>query len=427
VSLEPLRGFRDILPPESKKLATLMNRFSSLVESYGYKLVIPPTLERFELFALKSGEEIRRSMFTFSDKSGREVALRPEATASIARIYLKHLRALPKPIRIYYIVNCFRYENPQRARYREFWQAGVEVIGAYTVAYDFEVIKLLADYLSAVGLSKSAKIKIGNTRVYRGLFKAFGIEEETQDHILHLMDKKMYDKALSVVRSSTAKGDELASILSSLWDVANDITAALDVVSDYPEARQGVEELIALDVMLKDYGLPVEAYYDLSFARGLAYYTGIIFEAEVKGFEFSVAGGGRYDGLIGLYGGEDVPGTGFAVGLDRVLYVIDQLGLELEAEEQKVKVAIAVLKDDLAGYAAKVQKLLVTSRSGIEAVAFYDEKLGKLIPRLLDEGYTYLVVIGPREASEGKVTLKHLLRKQQVSVKLDELPNYIEA
>ncbi len=426
IQLDPLRGFRDVLPPESTRLLALMRLFSDVVESRGYQPVIPPTLERFELFALKSGEEIRNSMFTFRDKSGREVALRPEVTASIARIYLRHLRARPKPLRLYYIANCFRYENPQRARYREFWQAGVELLGAYSVASDFEVIALLADYVARAGLAKQARVKIGSTRVYRALFRAYGISEEVQDHILHLMDKKMYERALEVVRSSARNADELVRTLTSLWDNPGNVSQAMEVLEGVPQARAAVEELLALDKLIREYGLPLSYYYDLAFARGLAYYTGVIFEVEVEGFGFSIAGGGRYDGLVELYGGESLPGTGFAVGLDRLLYVMNSLGVEPSYVKPRRRVAIVALSEDLVGYAAKVQRLLTERVGGVSAALFYGEKLSKLIPRLLDEGYEYLVVVGPREAAEGKVTVKDLRRKVQETLELDELPGHVE-
>ena len=418
IQLEPLRGFRDLLPPDSEQLTYLANLFARIARRYGYREVKPPTLERFELFAVKSGEEIRNSMFTFRDKSGREVALRPEATASVARIYLRHLRGKPKPIRLYYIVNCFRYENPQRARYREFWQAGVELIGGEAPFYDVEVVKLLADYVEAVGLAGKARLKIGHTGLYRALFNRYGVEEEKQNHILHLMDKKMYDKALEEIRANAPP--QLAAVVSKLWEAPQNLQAALEAVEEVKEARKAVEELIYLDRALKSYGIGLPYYFDLSFARGLAYYTGIIFEVEVEGFGFSVAGGGRYDKLISIYGGEDVPSTGFAVGLDRVHYVLTEIGLELPVEQPKARVAVVPLSPELLGYALRVQDELLEVE-GVEAVLHVGDKLSKLIPRLLDQGYTHVAIIGEREAAKGTVSLRDLRARKQVEVELSKL------
>ncbi len=423
ISLEPLRGFRDLLPPESEELTTLAEIFADTARKHGYREVKPPTLERFELFALKSGEEIRNTMFTFKDKSGREVALRPEATASVARIYLRHLRGWPKPIRLYYIVNCFRYENPQRGRFREFWQAGVELIGAKDVSSDFEVIKLLYKYLEKVNAIHYVKIKIGNTRLYRRLFTIHGIPETVQDQILHYMDKKMYDKALMLARSSAKEPEKLTNVLKALWDEPTSLDAAVEAVKDIKPVREAVEELKILDKMVKAYGMK-NVYYDVSFARGLAYYTGIIFEAEAQGFGFSIAGGGRYDGLIGLYGGEDVPGTGFAVGLDRLHYVLRETGTEIVAWRPAAKAAVVAVEQDLLGVAARIQDKL-TSRGNVEAIIMFEKKLGKLIPKLLEQGYTHLVIVGPRELSENKVVVRDLRARRQEVVAIDDVEKYI--
>ncbi len=422
VNLDPLRGFRDILPPDSEELTSLAYIFRRLARRRGYREAIPPTLERFELFALKSGEEIRRSMYVFRDKAGREVAMRPEATASIARIYLKHLRAQPKPIRLYYVINCFRYEEPQYARYREFFQAGVELIGEKAPVGDVEVATLLYDYYREIGFERHIEIVAGSTGVYRALFSRYNVPEELQDHILHLMDKKEYEAALSKLREVSG---ELADIASRLWSIGSIDTEAsyreayslLRVASE--EAARHLEELRFFARVLAEQGARIRT--DLSFARGLAYYTGIIFEVKVPGFPVSIAGGGRYDTLIGLYGGEDMPATGFAIGLDRTLIALKDAGLEPPLiEKPSPKVAVVYLDRDVVSYALRVQRLL--SSWGFEASLHGERKLGRLLPRLAEEGYRYAVIVGRREAEEGKVSLRDLAARRQVTVSLDRLP-----
>ena len=422
VNLDPLRGFRDILPPDSEALTSLAYIFRRLARRRGYREAIPPTLERFELFALKSGEEIRRSMYVFRDKAGREVAMRPEATASIARIYLKHLRAQPKPIRLYYVINCFRYEEPQYARYREFFQAGVELIGEKAPVGDVEVATLLYDYYREIGFEKHIEIVAGSTGVYRALFAKYRVPEELQDHILHLMDKKEYDAALAKLREVNG---ELADIASRLWSIGSVDTESayqeaynmLKGVSE--EAAKHLEDLRFFAKVLSEQGARVRT--DLSFARGLAYYTGIIFEVKVPGFPVSIAGGGRYDTLIGLYGGEDMPATGFAVGLDRTLIAMRDAGLEPPIlEKPSPRVAVVYLDQSVVPYALRVQRML--SSWGFEASLYGEKKLGRLLPRLAEEGYRYAVIIGKREASEGRVSLRDLTARRQVTVPLDRLP-----
>ena len=180
IQLEPVRGMRDILPPDSEGINVLVHQFQYVAELYGYRYIIPPTVELFKLFAIKSGPEISKSMYVFSDKAGREVCLRPEFTASIARIYLKYLRAEPKPIKIYYIGSAFRYEEPQFARYREFIQAGVEYIGDSSIYSDLEQLMLLRDYYARINL-KDYAIKLGSVDILRTLLSGWGVPEKVQE------------------------------------------------------------------------------------------------------------------------------------------------------------------------------------------------------------------------------------------------------
>jgi histidyl-tRNA synthetase len=424
VRLDPLRGFRDILPPESTKLSRLASMFMEIAELHGFDEVKPPTLERFEIFALKSGEEIRRSMYVFRDKAGREVALRPEATASVARIYLKHLRGKPKPLKLYYVINCFRYEEPQRARYREFWQAGVEIIGAPGIEADFEAIKLLISFYRKIGMLDRIYLKIGTTRLYRTIFSHYNVPEEIQDHVLHLMDKGLYDEALEFLRQ---KGHgELAEKLETIWNRRESIEQAASIASEItPEAQAAIKELAAIVDMIRQYEPRLDIRVDLSFARGLAYYTGIIYEVKVPGFPVSIAGGGRYDNLIKLYGEEDVPGTGFAIGLDRTLAAMEELGRDSSLLPSRPRAAIVVLSGSYMPYAAHVQDILI--EQGITAsILSQTTRLPKLIPKLAKQGYHYIVIIGEKEYNTKTVTIKDLRTKKQHTIPPSQLGEILQ-
>ena len=413
IPLEPLRGFRDLLPPDSKLLSRLIEKFRKLVELHGYSYVIPPTLERFQLFALKSGEEIRRTMYVFRDKAGREVALRPEATASIARIYLKHLRGRPKPLRLYYVVNCFRYEEPQFARYREFWQAGVELLGLPGIEGDIEVAKILLDYYDELHMLNNITLKVNNIAVYRKLFSKYHVPEEEQDRILHYMDKKEYEKAAGILQ---LYGDLYARI-KCLWDARapKDATAC----SLGEEAEKHLEELETFTDVISSYKPGANIDADLTFARGLAYYDGIVFEVKVRDFPVSIAGGGRYSGLISLYGGEDVPGTGFAVGVDRTAAALQHLGLDRELlRTGEARVAIITLSTSrrVLRHAYNIQGVLV--KHEIPATITYgSRKTLKKLGKLVEVGYTHAIIVGEREAEEGTITLRDLRTRQQTKYK----------
>ncbi len=416
IPLEPLRGFRDILAPDSTMLRYLMNAFKELVESYGYEEVIPPTLERFELFALKSGEEIRRSMFVFKDKAGREVALRPEATASIARIYLKHLKAKPKPIRLYYIVNCFRYEEPQRARYREFWQAGIELLGAEGKTPDIETINILVNYYKRIGMMDKIVLKIGNIGIYRSLFRYFNLGDEDQDHILHLMDKSMYEEALSYL---SQKGfNELAAKLRELWSTNTIEEAARILATINREAEQQAEYLLEVVNIVHDIYPNLSVEPKISFARGLAYYTGLIFEVKVPGFPVSIAGGGRYDNLVEIYGDEHVPGVGFAIGLDRTLAALQEKGIRL-VTKKKEKATIVLLDEKYLSYAIRLQQFL--TKNNIITDIITSSRVSKTLQKVYEKGAKYAIIVGRKEAEENKVTIKDLETRKQVTITLSKL------
>lgn len=427
INLEPLRGFRDILAPESEQLSRLSDIFRRIVARYGYREVKPPTLERFEIFALKSGEEIRKSMYVFRDKGGREVALRPEATASIARIYLKHLRHMAKPLRLYYIVNCFRYEEPQFARYREFWQAGIELLGEKSLLADIEVLKILIEFYKKIKFIENIVIKIGSTDFYRSMFSRYGIGEEIQDKILHFMDKNEYSKALEYISNNNLK-----SMLRTIWnDYRYDIDGAIAYVSGIDaELVASLEKLRKILRILTEHEKTVKLVADLAFARGLAYYTGIIFEVIVPGFPVSIAGGGRYDTLIELYGGENVPGTGFAVGIDRTLLAMKAKNVALQTDHEALpKMAVILLEDDEKTYIHAlniVSKLQAAAEDIIVTLFTVSGKLSKLLAKLLEQGYSYAVFIGRKEVAENAATIKNLINRKQKTVKIDNIDKAID-
>lgn len=423
ITLEPLRGFRDILEPESGMLTRLAEIFREIALSHGYGEVKPPTLERFELFAVKSGEEIRRSMYVFRDKAGREVALRPEATASVARIYLRLLRGRQKPIRLFYVVNCFRYEEPQRARYREFWQAGIEIIGEPDIYGDFEAIKMLVYFYRKIGMMDHIVLKLGSTRLYRILFAKYNVPEDFQDHILHLMDKGMYKEALNEINE---KGfNELGVLLSRIWEHRDSIDAAVKAIENVvPEAKKAISELNAIYDMLRQYEPNLNIEIDLAFARGLAYYTGIIYEVKVPGFPVSIAGGGRYDNLIKIYGDEDVPGTGFAIGLDRTLAAMQELGRAEDLLEKRRRAALIVMNREHVPYAARIQDMLILKN--IVTTIVVTPRLHKALTRIVKQGYDYAIIVGEQEYREQKVTIRDLAARKQVTVPVKDIEEVSE-
>jgi histidyl-tRNA synthetase len=421
IKVEPVRGLRDVLPPESEIFRVLVNKFVSVVRSYGYQEVIPPTIELFELFATKSGPEISRSMYVFKDKAGREVCLRPELTASVVRIYIRSLLAEVKPIKLFYVGNAFRYEEPQLGRYREFTQVGVELIGDDSIYSDIELFLILRDYYRSLGL-KEYLIKINDVGILRGLFNLWGINEDTQDLILHYMDKGLFDDATSLIRNNT-KAD--LGLFNELTSIKTEEPEDLIVKSSSINLPEGISErvkrLYEVTSIIKKLGIN-KVLIDLSFARGLAYYTGLIFEITVPNLNISIGGGGRYDKLVELYGGPPTPATGFALGVERTYLALKNLGLT-ENLLNDVKVMIVSLVNDYV-YVDKVATSL-RSLNYITNVRFVSKgRLGDLLGVASRKGYRYVVVIGEKEVSTGKVSVKDLLNRRQEDVEVDNIVKY---
>ncbi len=416
IPLQPLRGMRDILHPDAGDLVWLANTFRDVAKLYGYVEVIPPTLERFALFALKSGEEIRRTMYVFKDKAGREVALRPEVTASVARMYLGKMRGLPKPVRVMYVANCFRYEEPQHARYREFYQAGVELIGSSDILGDAETMSLLDEFLGRAGL-EGYRFKVDNVGIHRAVMRRAGILEEEQDRVLHLMDKKLYEEAIAAARRA-ATDRNMVDVLAQLAEGPG-LDELGEILSGIPEAVEEAERLRSLVDILSG-AMPGRIHVDLSFARGLAYYTGIIYEVEVPELGVSVAGGGRYDTLIELYGGEPTPSTGFAAGLDRLLLALRMQGRQILAEKAGRVLIIPLVPE------AEAAALMLARRlhgQGVRAELYHGRtrRLGKALSYASDAGYRYTVIIGRAELEEGAYTLRDMESREQRRLGLEEL------
>ncbi|MCD6340973.1 MAG: histidine--tRNA ligase [Desulfurococcales archaeon] len=416
IQLEPVRGMRDILPPDSEGISVLIREFQNVAELYGYRYVIPPTVELFRLFAIKSGPEISKSMYVFSDKAGREVCLRPEFTASIARIYLKYFRAEPKPIKIYYVGSAFRYEEPQFARYREFIQAGVEYIGDSGIYSDLEQLLLLRDYYSRINL-KDYTIKLGSIDILRTLLSGWGVPEKVQDEIIHYLDKKLVDEVYKILNEYPSADKSFIEELISFR--AEDPVKLIEFSKSMKfngKIQEAVDRLAKILEATRKLG--IRAYVDLGFARGLAYYTGFIFEVLTPYINVSIGGGGRYDTLISLYGGPKTPGTGFSIGIDRTYIALKQAGIRVGSTMKRCML-IASIEDY--SYIDKVASKLRSMGVVVDVRLAPIVKLGDLIGQASRKNYDYVVIVGDREYKESKLTIKNLSTKEQVVIEVDSL------
>ncbi|MBW9140534.1 MAG: histidine--tRNA ligase [Candidatus Aramenus sp.] len=413
VSTEPPRGMRDLVFEEAQKIRHIEQLFRTHVELAGYNEAITPIVEEFELFSLKSGEEIRNTMYVFLDKAGRELALRPEITPSIVRLYLNSMQHLPKPVRLYYIGRVYRYDEPQQGRYREFRQGGVELLGSDSLYSDVEVLDLLYSFYKRLGIADDISIKINNIGIYRLLFRKYGINDYLQEHLLHLIDKGKKDEALQILQDHVkdSAGIDLATKLIRSEVKMENVDGLISSVNVEGLAEE-VERIRKIVQVLGSLGVKLNV--DLSFVRGLAYYTGVIFEVTHPKVNFSIAGGGRYDGLVEVYGGPRTPAIGFAIGIERTSAV---LNYERKSQPQVVVIA---LDDSVIDYALVIANLL--REKGISTLFnVKEQQLGKLLMAYYEQNVKVALIIGTNEKSSQKVTIKDLSSRTQEVVGIDEI------
>ncbi|WP_434731859.1 histidine--tRNA ligase [Thermogladius sp. KZ2Tp1] len=424
-TLNPPRGMRDITGDEAKLYYTLFSLFSETASENGFEPIITPTVEYYRLFEVKSGEEIRKSMYVFEDKAGRLLALRPEVTASVIRVYLKEMRARPKPIRLYYISQCFRYEEPQKARYREFWQGGLEIIGDETVNADVSAAYTASRFLDKLGLDH--KYLVGNVAIYRAFMNMFKVPGEEQDHILHLIDKEMddqlekelLDRYGSTVREVVVK--LMRGTLDSVMSLVEEFKQGLG--DEYNKVVREARRLEDFSKTLSDLGYKVE--FSPRLVRGLAYYTGLIWEYKAtRGIEQSIGGGGRYDGLTSVYSSVYEYSTGLALGLDRIALILMDSKDRLLAK-RGLSGVIVVLSENIplsVGYG--LVKRLSSKFASLTVLA--TKNLDKALRVSSRTGVDLALIIGEREFKDGKVTVRDLNKKTQEEVPLKSIEDYID-
>ncbi len=399
------RGTRDFLPEEMAKRKNVENRMRDVARRWGYGEIKTPTFEHIELFTLKSGEGILGEIYNFKDKGDREIALRPELTAPVIRMYVEELQRSAKPLKFYYFDNCFRYERPQKGRFREFFQFGVEIIGSARPESEAEVIAMAVEMLKSAGVQ--GDLHVGNLGIVRTLLK--DLQPEHQSKIMRYVDKKD-DKGLEDFLDHIQAPDEIRGKLFRLIGLRgeNAVHDARELVGNIDAIKQFETLLELLDL----YGL--ETHVDLGIARGLDYYTGMVFEiyCEGLGAQNQVCGGGSYR-LVQLFGGEDTPSTGYAIGFDRIMEICE---VKPEASRRIVVVSFEDTR----------KEAIVIARKLREHVPVYIDVMGRKFKDQISYantiGASHVVIVGKNELDAGKVALKDMKTGEQVLVTVEEVP-----
>ena len=391
------------------------SRFIQLADSFGFREIATPTFESLELFTAKSGPAIVRDLYAFKDQGGRDLALRPEFTASVLRFYVNDLRSRPKPIKVYNTGNVFRYEEPQKGRYREFFQLNAEIIGAAAPPSDAEVLALAIGTMRAIGL-KQVKARIGNIGILRS-FLPFGPADQAV--VLHSLDKRNFEMLESELARLGRK--DLAEPLRRIVSLSGDASILDEAAGILGGAgAEGFRYLRELGNLLGAYGVSSSDYaFDMGVVRGLDYYTGMVFEIDSPnlGAEKQVGGGGAYS-LAEVFGGERVAQTGFALGLDRLV-----MAAEAEGTFEPARPLDAYVIPIGEGTQTKAVEILTSLR---EAGLWADiDLIGRGPSKNLDYanavGARFTVLLGERELKAGLATVRDMASGAQREVALADL------
>ena len=406
MKIEPrtLKGFRDFLPKEARKRQYVVDTLRKVFESYGFEPLETPALEYEEILSGKYGEEGDKLMYKFEDNGGRKVAMRYDQTVPLARVVAQYQNELPLPFKRYQISNVWRGDNTQKGRFREFTQCDIDTVGSKSSLADAEIIEIAGTSLKKLGF-KDFKILINDREVFSGLLE----DSSKLPAIVRAIDKLKKigrEKVLEEIIAMGVENQTAERILSSL------------------ENQKPTENLDQLINYLKSLGLSEDNFEFAPFlARGLDYYTGTIFEIEIEGYDAgSVCGGGRYDNLIGMFAGRDIPAVGCAFGFDRIIEAMDALNLFPE-NLQTTKALVTVFSPELLDNSIKACEILSAANISQELYVDENTKMEKQLKYADAKAIPYAVIIGPKEAELNQATVKNLESGEQETVALNDLPN----
>jgi len=414
------RGTRDFKPAEMIKRRYVEEEMRKTFISFGYKEIQTPTFETLELFTAKSGESVIEEIYSFKDKGGRDLALRPELTAPVIRFYVDSLQMEPKPIKLFYFGNCYRYDRPQKGRYREFTQAGCEIIGTETPEAISELIAMAYKILENTGL-KNINLNIGNLKILQAIFKKLKITKDQQKYIIPLIDKSLYEDlfdALIDFKIDSSEANQLIKILDT-----SDIKEIIDFVKNDETAIDEIKKLEKIIDYLKNIYKIKNFNLKMSIVRGLDYYTGTVFEIEAAklGAEKQICGGGVYE-LIENFGGRKTAQAGFAIGFDRTILVLETENFEFP--EIKTNVYVIPVNKDMAKNALEITEILRNENITTD-VDLLSRGIGKSMKYASSINAKKVVIVGPDEIETQSVTVRNMESGKQEKIKIKELAKYL--
>jgi len=420
----PPKGTRDFYPEDMRLRTWLFDQWRTTAKAFGFVEYDAPVLENESLYTRKAGEEVTQQLYNFVDKGDRQVALRPEMTPSLARMVMAKKGGLPLPLKWYSIPQCWRYERMTRGRRREHFQWNMDVWGIQGAEVEAELISAMVHFFENIGLtSDDVGIKVNSRLVIGEVLTELGIPEEKFAATCVLVDK------LEKVPIDAIQGDleELGldqSVVEKLLQVLT--KKSIDSLRDtLGEESQAVQQLSKFMSLCEAYGIQDWIIFDASVVRGLAYYTGIVFEAfDRKGQLRAIAGGGRYDKLLETFGGDPTPAAGFGFGDAVIVELLKERKVLPSFESAGTDTVIFAMSEDLYKVAVSVATSLRKAGQSVDVVL--ENKKPKWVFKYADRiGASYCVVVGADEYANGEVAIKDLSAGEQQSVKIDSLAEWV--
>ncbi len=430
------KGFRDFLPATMLKRDYVFDVIREVFHLYGFEPLGTPSLELHDTLFGKYGEDAENLIFNAQHgRSDKEpLAMRYDLTVPLARVVAQYENDITLPFKRYHIAPVWRGERPQKGRYREFYQCDADIVGVGGMSADAEIIGLVVTALRRLGFPQFT-VKINNRKLLTGMGIYCGVADAQLTDLYRSIDK--FDKigADGVRAELIERGigtDAVARMMDLIQTHAQGLEA-LDVLAaamgDIPQAAEGLRELRELAAHLADSDVP-QAYYtfDFTMVRGLGYYTGPIFETVITQPNLgSITGGGRYDGLIGLFRKESLPTTGTSLGIERIIDLMDELGLyPPHISKTLVQVFVTVFDEDTRAESARLAAQLRADGVRTE-LALESKKLGKQLQIADKKGIPLVAIIGPEEAAGGLVKLKHLRDGTEITIPRDQVTEHIRA
>lgn len=432
--IEPrtFKGTRDFLPSEMIRREELFDYLRTVFQRYGFAPLETPAMEFMEILLGKYGVEGEKLIYPLAYKGGKTLALRYDLTVPLARAVAEH-HELPRPFKRYQMQPVWRADKPQlhQGRYREFYQCDADIVGEESRVADAEILALVAEILHGLEVG-TFQVRLNHRKILEGLVAAAGLPPEAGPAVLRAIDKldKVGEAGIEAELEREGIEREARSRILTLLSSPSGGRDAIERAGEnpHPAFREGAADLLKIWSALEAMGVAMDRFeFRFTLARGLDYYTGAVYEASIDSLPHlgSLAGGGRYDGLVGLFSDEDVPAVGVAIGFDRVLTALEQLG-RLPARPTRTEVLVLQFSPESA--AAGLSMLGRLRREGIRAEFWYRaERLGKQIQQADRRGIPCVIFQGPEEAERGEWVAKRLDSGEQLTFPEAEVPARLES